>query len=139
VGGSRSLLPYPCEFPPRPVWLCEWWILPLPLALSGSELPDCGKFAVWDGDLGLLWPDLGEEPTECAWPWELSTFCSSPCIRGRYPPRGALASYLTVFSDTQLLASGHRAPVLSLAVPTPMALPVNEFPSCVFQDGGGVG
>lgn len=139
MGGSRSLLPYPCEFPPRPVWLCEWWILPLPLALSGSELPDCGKFAVWDGDLGLLWPDLGEEPTECAWPWELSTFCSSPCIRGRYPPRGALASYLTVFSDTQLLASGHRAPVLSLAVPTPMALPVNEFPSCVFQDGGGVG
>lgn len=68
--------PTPSEFPPRPVWLCEWWIFTLPLTLSGSELPDCGKFAVWDGDLGLLWPDLGEEPTECAWPWELSTFYS---------------------------------------------------------------
>lgn len=138
MGGSGTL-PYPCEFPPRPVWLCEWWIFPLPLALSGSELPDCGKFAVWDGDLGLLRPDLGEEPTECAWPWELSTFWSSLSIRGRYPRRGALASYLSVSSDTQLLASGHQAPVLSLAVPAPMALPVNEFPSCVFQDGGGVG
>lgn len=44
-----------------------------------------------------------------------------------------------MFPDTQLLATGHQAPVLSLAVPALMVLPVNEFPSCVFQDGGGVG
>lgn len=103
MGGSGTL-PYSCEFlRGLAVWLCEWWIFPLPLALSGSELPDCGKFAVWDGDLGLLWPDLGEEPTECTWPWELSTFCSSLIIRGRYPRRGALVRYLSVSSDTQLL------------------------------------
>lgn len=69
-----------------------WRIFPLPLALSGSELPDCGKFAVWDGDLGLLWLDLGEEPTECAWPWELSTFCS-PSSSGGVCGRGALERY----------------------------------------------
>lgn len=119
MGGSGTL-PYPCEFPPRPssVWLCEWWIFPLPLSLSGSELPDCGKFAVWDGDLGLLWPDLGEEPTECIWPWELSTFCSSLSIRGRYPRRGALVRYLSVSSDTQLLGLWPPSPSVQPGCPS---------------------
>lgn len=49
---------------------------------SGSSL-DYGKFAVWGGDLGLLWPgdrreSAGQPEIGCFGVWELSTSHSSP-------------------------------------------------------------
>lgn len=43
-----------------------------------------------------------------------------------------------MFPDTQLLATGHQAPVLSLAIPALMVLPVNEFPSFPGWGWGGM-
>lgn len=133
AGGVQWVDPAPSpprlSFPPRPSRF-GLVVLPPPPALSGSRLPYCGKFAVWDGDLGLIWLAFRGEPTGCTDTWSCPPSIPLQALV-EVSAEGSIGEVLSVFPNTRPLVTGHQASAPSGCPSFHLLLP-KQFPSCIF-------
>lgn len=121
------------------------------LGSSGASL-DYGKFAVWGGDLGPLWP-RDRRGAQASLRLGVLKLRSCPPPTPLQPPNGEVLvakesiekAHVSVHRcPARLWPLGHTRPGTEPGCPSSHGLPGNEFPSCGFPvcwagDGGGVG